>query len=224
MKPMTRWGWIAAIVAVMMLVGTLDADARTRRRRVVRDYGNAYTQSGFQLYFGLGGQDYDIEGREYDMLEDIDDDEPVFFFGAAYGLDRNLALYLEFAGSEFDTRAGKMAFGYAHLGFKYAFATGPRHRWQPYAKASLGVVFLWEDDDRHYTWHHEDGDEGYFGPAIGFGMGLDRFISGRTALFAEVGVLFGEFDHIVVDGKEYDLIDEIGVSSGRVLFGLRFGL
>ena len=52
----------------------------------------------------------------------------------------------------------------------------------------------------------------------------DWFISRRTALFGEVGLLFGKFDRIAIDGDDYDLADDIGVSSGRVLFGIRFRL
>jgi len=223
MKPMTRWGWIAAIVTVTLLAGTLDADARMRRRDL-KDPGSDYTQRGLQIYAGFGGQEYNIEEREYDFLEDFDDDDNVFFLGGAIGLDRGLALFLEVAGSEHDAEIGKVAFGYANIGIKYAFVTGYRHMWQPYAKASLGGVFLWEDEDRRLDYDCDDDDNGYMGPAIGFGMGVDRFIGRRTALFAEVGMMFGQFDHVVIDGKKYDLADEIGVTSGRFLVGLRIRL
>jgi hypothetical protein len=214
--------WVGFATVLAVLVAAAPSDAHVKRRRL-KDPGRDYTQGGFQLYFGFGGQGYEIEDNDYSFLDEFDS-EGLFFVGAAVGLDRGLALYFEGSGSEHDTPVGDMTFGYAHVGLKYAPNTGRRHRWQPYGKASVGAVFLFEDDDRHYLRRYDRDDDGYFGPSIGLAAGVDRFISRRTALFAEVGLLFGELDHVVVDGEDVELADDVGVSSGRLLFGIRFRL
>ena len=213
--------WIGFFTLFLVLFTAASADARVRHREL-RDRGRDYTQQGFQLYFGVGGQGYEIEDDDYSFLNESESDG-LFFAGAALGVDRGVALYIEAAGSEHNTELGDMTFGYAHVGVKYAPSTGYEHRWQPYGKASFGGVFLVEDNDRHFM-NHRDDDDGYFGPSIGLGAGTDWFISRRTALFGEVGLLLGKFDEVVIEGDDYDLADDIGISSGRVLFGIRFRL
>jgi hypothetical protein len=222
MRRTARLTWVAASVTVMLLAGAVDADARVRRRDL-EDPRRDYTQRGLQIYGGIGGQSYHIDEDEFEHLEDLDDNR-LGFIGTALGLDRGLALYLELAGSKHDTPIGGVVFGSVHIGMKYAFATGYRHLWQPYGKASIGGIFLWEDDEHHLCRGFDDDDNGYVGPSVGFAAGLDRFIGRRTALFFEVGMVTGEFDHIIIDGKEYDLADNIAVTAGRFLFGLRVRL
>jgi hypothetical protein len=213
---------MAALATVLMIAP--DAGARIKYRDL-EDKKNDYTQRGIQLYAGLGNQRYDIEESFDQSLEDVDDDNGLFFIGVAIGLDRGLALFIEGVGSEHETRKrGDVVFGHAHIGIKYAFATGHRHMWQPYAKASIGGTFLWFDDDRHFNRHSKKDDSGYIGPSLGFGAGVDRFIGRRTALFAEIGVTVGEFDQIVIDGKKHNLPHDIGINSGRIQFGLRYRL
>jgi len=211
------WIGLAAIGAV--LLAAAPSEARVRQRDL-SDPDRDYTQRGFQLYFGFGGQGYEISDNEYSFLDETKSDG-MFFAGAALGVDRGVSLYFEATGSEHTTDLGDMTFGYAHVGVKYAPNTGYRHRWQPYGKASFGGIYLVEDNNRHLR--HDD-EDGYFGPSIGLGAGTDVFISRRTALFGEVGLLYGKFDHIVVDGDDRELLDDIGITSGRLQFGIRFRL
>ena len=218
-KMRTRiWMGIAALFVI--LLSAAPSEARIRHSDL-NDPDRDYTQRGFQLYFGFGGQGYEIEDNGYSFLDERQSDGMVFV-GAALGVDRGVSLYLEATGSEHTTDLGDMTFGYAHVGVKYAPNTGYRHRWQPYGKASFGGVYLVEDNSHHH--HHDRDDDGYFGPSIGLGAGTDFFISRRTALFGEVGVVYGKFDHMVIDGDDRELVDDVGVTSGRVLFGIRFRL
>lgn len=222
MARMRQTLWISVtVLATLTTLGT-TAEARIKYRNL-EDRKRDYTQRGLQIYAGFGRQGYTIEDRDYAALEDFDD-ERLFFIGAAIGLDRRVALYFEGAGSNHGTPSGEIAFGYAHIGIKYAPKTGHRHLWQPYGKASVGGTFLWEDNDRHLNRRHHDDDSGYFGPSIGFGLGIDRFIGRRTALFAEVGMIVSEIDTRMINGEHHDLVDDFGVTSGRFLFGLRFRL
>jgi hypothetical protein len=214
------WIGLAALFALLLVAA--PSEARIKHRDL-KDPGKDYTQQGFQLYFGFGGQGYEIEDSDYSFLDETASDG-LFFVGAALGVDRGTSLFFEASGSEHATELGNMTFGYAHVGVKYAPNTGYRHRWQPYGKASFGGIFLVEDDNRHRFAQHADEDDGYFGPSIGLGAGIDRFISRRTAIFGEVGLMFGKFDHIVIDGNDHDLADDVGLSSGRVMFGIRFRL
>ncbi len=222
MKSSTRrWGIGFIGLAVLLMIAT-SADARIRHRDL-RDPGRDNTQRGFQLYAGFGGQGYEIKDRDYDFLRELDSDG-MFFLGAAIGLDRDLALYLEGGASEHLTPIGPVDFGHVQLGLKYAFKTGYRNPWQPYGKASVGAIALNERYTDRYSPYYDDDDNGYVGPSFGLGFGIDRFISRRAAIFGEVGFLFGRFDHRVIDGREYDLYDDVGVSSGRLQFGLRLRL
>jgi hypothetical protein len=214
------WIGLAALSAILLTAA--PSEARIRHRDL-KDPGWDYTQQGFQLYFGFGGQGYEIEDNDYSFLDESESDG-LFFVGAALGVDRGVALYFEASGSEHYTELGDMTFGYAHVGVKYAPNTGYRHRWQPYGKASFGGIFLVEDDNHHHLHCDNDDDDGYFGPSIGLGAGTDYFISRRTAIFGEVGLMYGKFDHIVIDGDDHDLADDVGITSGRVLFGIRFRL
>jgi hypothetical protein len=214
------WIGLAALLAILLTAVPSEARVHHHERR---DQSRDYTQQGFQLYFGFGGQGYEIEDNDYSFLDESESDG-MFFIGAALGVDRGVSLYLEASGSEHCTELGDMTFGYAHVGVKYAPSAGNRQRWQPYGKASFGGVYLVEDDDSHHLHYNDHDDNGYFGPSIGFGAGTDYFISRRTAIFGEVGLLFGRFDQIVIDGNEHELADDVGITSGRVSFGIRFRL
>ncbi|GAB4329342.1 MAG: hypothetical protein Kow0074_25840 [Candidatus Zixiibacteriota bacterium] len=215
--------WAVVLVGLSVILMTASsADARVKYRER-HHRGIDYTQRGFQLYAGFGGQGYEIQNRNYDFLREHESDG-MFFLGAAVGLDRNLALYLEGSGSEHDTPIGPVDFGYLHLGLKYAFQTGYAHPWQPYGKLSAGAMYLHERYFDRYAAHYDEDDNGYVGPSLGLGFGVDRFISRRAAIFGEIGFLFGRFDQRIIDGHEYDLYDDVGVSSGRIQFGLRLRL
>jgi hypothetical protein len=216
-KAARYWG-VVAVLAV--LVAAVPSEARIKYKHLT-DPRRDYTQRGFQLYLGFGGQGYEIRDRDYEFLDELDSDG-MFFFGAALGVDRGTALYFEVTGSEHDTPLGHKVFGYGHVGVKYAPNTGYRHPWQPYGKASFGAVYLAEND--YDDCRCSDEDDGYVGPSIGLGLGIDRFISRRAALFAEVGVIIGRFEQQIIDGEDYDLADDIGLNSGRIQFGLRFRL
>jgi hypothetical protein len=223
MGRITKIGGIAATVLAVVLMIAPDAGARIKFRNL-EDKKRDYTQRGLQIYAGIGSQSYNIDEESHQYLEDLNDDRGLGFVGVAIGLDRGLALFLEGSGSEHHTAIGDVTFGNAHVGFKFAFATGHRHMWQPYAKASIGATFLMEDGRRRFSHHRDDDDNGYFGPSLGFAAGLDRFIGRRTALFGEIALITGEFQQIVIDGKEHDLAHDIGVTSGKVQFGIRFRL
>ncbi|MEW5702818.1 MAG: hypothetical protein AB1792_11405 [Candidatus Zixiibacteriota bacterium] len=211
--------WIAV---AMVTLTSATADARIRYRDL-RDPNMDYTQKGFQIYAGLGGQSYTIDDDDYDYLDELDSDGS-FFFGLALGIDRSISLFFEGNGSEHNTPQGDMTFGYGHFGIKYAPNSGYRHLWQPYGKVSFGGVFLWEDQTRYAMRHRHEDDNGYFGPSVGLALGIDKFIGRRTALFAEVGMLSGQLDTRVINDDDYELADDIAITSGRVQFGLRFRL
>lgn len=199
-----------------------SADARIRQRDLV-DPHKDYTQRGFQLYAGFGAQGYEIEDADYSALDQLDDGGS-FFFGAGLGLDRGVSLYFEGTGSEHPTAIGDVVFGTGMVGIKYAPNSGHRHMWQPYGKFALGGMFLFEDDSPYHVRNRHDDDNGYVGPAVGIALGIDHFIGRRTAIFGEVGLTSGQLDTRVIDDEEFELADDIDVTSGRVQFGLRFRL
>lgn len=208
----------AAAGFCMAMVAT--ADARIRKSELV-DPERDYTQRGFQIYAGLGGQDYEVEDADYAALDQLDD-AGAFFLGLGLGVSDNVSLYLEGNASEHPTLIGDQVFGTALVGIKYAPNSGHRNRWQPYGKFGLGGMALLEDDS--HNGHHHDDANGYIGPAASLALGVDHFIGRRTAIFGEIGVTSGQLDTRVIDDQEYELMDEIDVTSSRIQFGLRFRL
>ncbi|MEW5874129.1 MAG: hypothetical protein AB1752_02970 [Candidatus Zixiibacteriota bacterium] len=219
-KP-TLWILISA-AAMGALLLTQDADARMRpRHRDMSDPYRDYTQGGVSLYAAFGGQGYEIHDDDYADFEDYED-RGFFSLGLGIGLDRRTSLFVEGIGSEHDSPVGDLSFGHLHLGIKYAPNTGPDHKWQPYGKASVGASFLMEDDREYDGRHH--GDNGFMGPSFGLGLGIERFVSRRAALFGEAGMIWTEFNQAIIDGEDYDLLDDFNTTSGRLQFGLRFRL
>jgi hypothetical protein len=208
---------------VLSLLTTTSIEARIRdhrsRRHIER---NHYTQAGLQLYAGFGGQGYQIEDNDYAFLDDRGS-EGMFFLGAAVGLGDEVSLFLEGAGSHHETGIGDISFGYTHLGLKVAPATGLDRSWQPYGKISGGAMFLLEGDRHHGRWTDDDND-GYVGPSFALGIGVDKFLSRNLALYGEVGMMMGRLDTRVVDGHDYDLADNIGMTSAKLQFGIRLRL
>jgi hypothetical protein len=218
----TRWIKIAAAVVGFCLAMAATSEGRIRKSELV-DPHKDYTQRGFQLYLGFGAQDYEIEDADYGELEQLDDGASIFF-GASIGLDRGVALFFEGTGSEHPTPMGDVVFGTGMIGIKYAPNSGYRHQWQPYGKFALGGVFLYEDESPYKVRDRYDDDNGYAGPAVGIALGSDYFIGRRTAIFGEIGLTSGKLDKRVIDDEEYELADDIDVTSGRIQFGLRFRL
>jgi hypothetical protein len=126
-------------------------------------------------------------------------------------------------GSGHDSPVGDLNLGHVHVGVKYAPNTGANHRWQPYGKASVGASFLMEDNERYYP-HDGYGDNGFVGPSLGLGIGVEHFLSRRAALFGELGVNWMKFNHAIIDDESYDLIDDFTATAGRLQFGLRLRL
>ena len=213
---------MGAGVALSWLTAT-SVEARIHdhrsRRHVER---NRYTQEGFQIYAGFGGQGYQTEDNDYEFLDDRGS-EGMFFLGAAVGLGDEVSLFLEGAGSHHETGIGDVTFGYTHLGLKIAPATGLDRSWQPYGKISGGAMFLLEGERHHGGWNHDD-NAGYVGPSFALGIGVDKFLNRHVALYGEVGMMMGRLDTRVVDGHDYDLGDDIGVTSARLQFGIRLRL
>ena len=213
-------GMIGVALAGLILTAA-PAEARVRHRSRPAA-GQDYTQGGFQLYGGFGGQGYQIEDNDYNFLNERSSDG-MFFLGAAVGLGSNVSLFLEGAGSEHATDIGDVSFGYAHLGLKFAPNADRRRSWQPYGKISAGGMFLFEEDSYDHAWHHRD-HNGYTGPSVALAIGVDKFLSRHAALYGEVGMMMGRFDTQVVNGRDYDLADDIGVTSARLQIGLRLRL
>lgn len=213
---------IAVAVAGFCLAMAATSDARIRKGELV-DPHKDYTQRGFQLYAGFGAQGYEIEDADYSALDQLDDGGS-FFFGAGLGLDRGVSLYFEGNASEHPTQLGDVVFGTGMVGLKYAPNSGHRHLWQPYGKFALGGMFLFEDESAYEIRDRHDNDTGYMGPAVGIAFGVDHFIGRRTAIFGELGLTSGQLDKRVINDEEFDLVDDIDVTSGQVQFGLRFRL
>jgi hypothetical protein len=210
-------------VTTASLVAAAPIEARVHRHRApYRPSQEEYTQRGLQFYAGFGGQGYEIEDDDYQYLDEHSSDG-MFFLGAAVGLGRNVSLYLEGAGSEHETDIGDLAFGYTHIGLKYAPGAGRGRSWQPYGKVSAGAMFLLEED-AHGGCGCRDDDNGYIGPSFALGVGIDKFVSRHVALYGEVGMLMGRFNTRIVDGHDHELADEIGVSSARLQLGIRLRL
>ena len=213
---------IAAIVTGFCLAMMATADARIRKNDLV-DSHNDFTQRGVQLYAGFGAQDYEIEDMDYAWLNQLEDGGS-FFFGVGVGIDRGLSLYFEGNASEHPTQLGDVVFGTGMVGVKYAPNSGHRHMWQPYGKVALGGMFLFEDESPYKIRDRHSDDNGYLGPAAGIALGIDHFIGRRTAIFGEIGMTSGQLDTRIIDDEEFELQDDIDVTSGRVQFGLRFRL
>jgi hypothetical protein len=215
----------ALITICVLIVGSLltaaSSDARVRHRARPRA-NQEYTQSGFQLYAGFGGQGYEIEDNDY-AFPDERSSEGMFFLGAAVGLGINLSLFLEGAGSQHETDIAEVSFGYTHIGLKFAPNACRGRSWQPYGKISAGAMFLLEGDPCGHGWYHDD-NNGYIGPSFALGIGVDKFLSRHAALYGEVGMMMGRFDTRVVNGHDHELADDIGVTSARLQFGVRLKL
>lgn len=213
---------LSLVATGICLAMVATSDARIRQTGLV-DSHRDFTQRGVQIYAGFGGQGYEIGDHDYAGLNQLDGGGS-FFLGLGIGLDRGLALYLEGNASKHPTPTGDFVFGTGMVGIKYAPNTGPRHRTQPYGKLGLGGMILLEDDAPYNVRHHHSGNYGYAGPAIGVAVGLDHFVGRRTAIFGELGLTAGQLDTRIIDDHEFDLMDDIDVTSGRVQFGLRFRL
>ena len=109
----------AALLELSLLAAS--AEARVRRHRAPRNIEqDNFTQRGFRLYAGLGGQGYQIEDNDYSYLDDRGS-EGMFFLGAAVRLGDEVSLFLEGAGSHHETGIGNCSFGYTHLGLTRIF-------------------------------------------------------------------------------------------------------
>lgn len=214
---------IAIASLTLGMAMTTASDARIRRGEIVeRERG--YDQRGIQVYAGFGMQNYEVEDYDYQELDQLDDGGS-FFLGVGLGLSRTVSIYLEGSASEHPTPLGDVMFGTGMVGVKIAPNPGYRHKWQPYGKLALGGMFLYEDDPYYGGFaHHHDDDNGYMGPAVGIALGVDHYLSSRTAIFGELGLTSGQLDTRVIEDEEYDLVDDIDVTSGRIQFGLRFRL
>lgn len=212
-----------AAVGALLMTTTCEARIRYRGRYSDRYRDNTeYTQSGLQLYAGFGGQGYEIEDRDYNYL-DPHSSEGMLFLGAAVGLSRSVALYIEGSGSQHETDMGDYTFGYTHVGLKYAPNSNRRSSWQPYGKVSVGAIYLLQDHWHERGWNHDD-NNGYVGPSFAFGLGVDKFVNRHVAFYGEAGMLMGKFDRRTGDGYDYELGNDIGVASARLQFGIRVRL
>jgi hypothetical protein len=220
--PVNRSLNLAVAAASLTLALAATSDARIRQRDL-EDSHKDYTQRGVQIYAGFGAQEYEVEDIDYADLDQLDDGG-AFFFGVGLGLDRGVSLYFEGTASEHPTLTGDVVFGTGMIGVKYAPNSGHRHLWQPYGKFALGGMFLFEDESPYKFRDRHDDDNGYMGPAVGIALGIDHFIGRRTAIFGEIGLTSGQLDTRVIDDEEFDLVDDIDVTSGRIQFGLRFRL
>lgn len=206
----------------VLAIGT-PTEAKIRHRRPSREpVRESFNQGGFQLYAGLGGQGYQIEDSDYEFLDDRGS-EGMFFLGAAVGLGDEVSLFVEGAGSQHQTDIGDVTFGYTHVGLKVAPSASSGRSWQPYGKISAGAMFLLEDNQSHDSWHHHDRD-GYSGPSVALTIGVDKFLSRHAALYGELGAMMGRLDTRVIDGRDRNLADNIGVTSARLQFGIRVRL
>lgn len=206
----------AVIGLSVAMIATSDARIRPRVVATTRQFD---TEEGANLYFGLGVQDYEIMDADYDGLNQLDDGG-AFMLGGSYGVARGTSLFLEIAASEHPTALGDHVYGTGMVGAKFAPNSRNSNQWQPYGKLSFGAMFLFEDGSRRPC----ECDISYTGPAASIAFGLDRFVSPTVALFGEFGFTAGLLDVQYVDYDEYELADDIDVTSGRVQFGLRFRL
>lgn len=218
----TRSLQIAMVTTGLCLAMIATSDARIRRGGGSTPARDGYTQRGVQLYAGFGAQNYKIEDIDYAGLDQLDDGGS-FFLGVGVGLDPKFSLYFEGTASEHPTEIGDMVFGTGMVGVKYTPNTGHRHTWQPYGKVAVGGMFLFEDES-HYRIHDHYDDNGFMGPAVGIAFGLDHFVGRRTAIFGELGLTAGVLDTRIINDYEYELRDDIDVTSSRIQFGLRFRL
>jgi hypothetical protein len=200
----------------LALIATSDARIRPRTAPLALSFDS---EEGISLYLGLGSQGYEILDTDYDGLDQLDDGGALLIGGSA-GVAPGASLFVEIAASEHSTTLGDHIYGTAMAGGKYAPNSRNGNEWQPYGKLSVGAMFLEESDSRH----HCDCNVSYVGPAIGFAFGLDKFVSPSVALFGEVGLTAGLLNTQFVEYDEYELADDIDVTSGRVQFGLRFRL
>jgi hypothetical protein len=219
----TRSLQISAAVAGLFLAMFATSDARVRRGSDAAPGRDGYSQRGVQLYAGFGGQNYEVDDNDYAGLDQLDDGGS-FFLGVGIGLDPKLSLYFEGNASEHPTELGEVVFGTGMVGVKYTPNTGHRHTWQPYGKVALGGMFLFEDESPYRIHNHHHDDNGFVGPAASVALGIDHFIGRRTAIFGELGLAAGQLDTRVIDDYEYELRDDIDVTSSRIQFGLRFRL
>lgn len=206
----------AVIGFSMAMISTSDARIRPRTSPHA---GSFDSEEGISLYVGLGNQDYKIMDADYDGLDQLDDGGALLIGGSA-GVAPGASLFIEIAASEHPTTLGDHIYGTAMAGGKFAPNSRNGNAWQPYGKLSVGAMFLEESDSRR----HCNCDISYVGPAIGLAFGLDKFVSPSVALFGEIGITAGLLNTQFVEYDEYELADDIDVTSGRVQFGLRFRL
>jgi len=219
----TRSLQIAAAVTGFCLAMIATSDARIRKGSEAARASDGYSQRGIQLYAGFGGQNYEIEDLDYAGLDQLDGGGS-FFLGLGIGIDPKLSLYFEGNASEHPTALGDVVFGTGMVGVKYTPNTGHRHMWQPYGKLALGGMFLFDDESPYRIHNRHNDDNGFVGPAASITLGIDHFIGRRTAIFGELGLTAGQLETRIIDDYEYELRDDIDVTSGRVQFGLRFRL
>lgn len=200
----------------LAMLATSDARIRPRTAPPARNFDS---EEGVSLYVGLGSQDYEIMDADYDGLDQLDNGGALLIGGSA-GVAPGASLFIEIAASEHPTTLGDHIYGTAMAGGKFAPNSRNGNAWQPYGKLSVGAMFLEESDSRRQC----DCEVSYVGPAIGLAFGLDKFVSPTVALFGEVGFTAGLLNTQFVEYDEYELADDIDVTSGRVQFGLRFRL
>jgi hypothetical protein len=176
--------------------------------------GQSSTTQGLSLGFHLSGASLTVEGQESNGAAGGG-------ISVGYGLNRNIMLFAQLDGAQFDDQVsgdveGDWRLGHADLGVRYHFP-GTERRWVPYAQAAFSYRAVTVEDPTVDGTQRSEVE--LSGAALSLGGGLAVYISEAFSLDAQLLWTGGEFTTLRVDNVSVSGFD-VDATSGRFNLGI----
>jgi len=172
------------------------------------------TTRGFAIGLHLSGASLSIEDEERDEAGGGG-------LTVGYGLNRNITLFLQLDGAQFDeqstgTVTGDWTMGHADIGVRYNFANSLR-RWVPYLQGAFGYRAVAVTDPVVDNVQREEVEISGSGLTLGGGIGVH--LTETFALDAQLLWTGGEFNTLRVDNTSQSGFD-VDATSARFNLGI----
>lgn len=192
---------ILALLVGLVLVGPVHAQQSTTR--------------GFNLGIHFTGASLKVQDGDRSNAGGAG-----LFFG--YGFNRNLELFVQFDGAEFDVNDtdvdGKWTMGHADLGLRYNFANSLRS-WVPYVQGAITGRAV-SVSDAVVNQVTQSDEVSLIGGALTLGGGVIFYFNEKLALDLQLAWSGGRFTKVDIGSATIDLPDPLDANSSRFDVGL----